>query len=461
MDRTTPLDADEPPATFLGHPKGLLFLAFTEAWERFSFYGMRALLVLYLADELLTAGHIENVAGMGAYRALVESIFGPLSTVALASQTFGLYAGLVYFTPLFGGLLADRVLGAKRTVMLGIALMTAGHFAMAFEPLVLLALALLILGSGCLKGNIAAQVGQLYPPDAEGIRSRGFTLFTLGINVGAVLGPLVCGWLAQEYGWHVGFGTAGIFMLGAAIVYFTGLRHYGADRPRGKDREVAPAMTPNQRRLLALVLLVMLASVLQSLVFDQMFNIGMIWIDQRVSLDSFLGPIPVPWFSSVEPGAEILLIPVLFWLWQRQAARGSEPDDLRKIGIGATLQALGALVLVFGEMAAGGGKVGLVFPLVAMVVTAISFLYQWPTLLAFVSRRAPAPVQSLMMAAVYLTAFFSGTGSGIVGTQYETLGPTAFWSLHVALSGAGAVFFLLLGPALGRAMSRLETPTTP
>src|SRR5688572_16010816 len=149
MDKAIPMDAALPPAegTFLGHPRGLFFLFMTEAWERFSFYGMRTLLILFMVQELLLPGRIERVAGMGAFRSALEWVFGPMSTQAFASQTFGLYAGFVYFTPLFGGLLADRWLGARRVVMIGIVLMTLGHFAMVFDWSFLIALLLLVLGS--------------------------------------------------------------------------------------------------------------------------------------------------------------------------------------------------------------------------------------------------------------------------------------------------------------------------
>jgi proton-dependent oligopeptide transporter, POT family len=155
--------AAEPRGLVLGHPRGLVYLSLTEVWERFSFYGMQALLVLYMVDQALTPGHIENIAGMGAFRAGLEAVFGPLSTQALSSQVFGLYTGFVYLTPLIGGWIGDQVLGQRRTVMLGALLMAAGHTLMAFEVSFLAALLLLILGSGCLKGNISAQVGALYP----------------------------------------------------------------------------------------------------------------------------------------------------------------------------------------------------------------------------------------------------------------------------------------------------------
>lgn len=158
--------APVPPApredSFLGHPRGMAYLAFTEAWERFSFYGMSGLLLLYMIQHLLQPGVAEGVQGLAALRAGMESVTGPLSNQAFASQLFSLYAGLVYFTPVFGGLLADRLLGQRRTVVLGALLMSAGHILMAFEAGFLWALAFLIVGTGCLKGNITAQVGHLY-----------------------------------------------------------------------------------------------------------------------------------------------------------------------------------------------------------------------------------------------------------------------------------------------------------
>ena len=149
---------------FFGHPRGLAWLSFSEVWERFSYYGMQALLVLYMTHYLLQPGHIEHVAGFGPFRAAIESLYGPLTPAALASAIFGLYAGFVYLTPIAGGLLADRVLGRTRTVTVGALLMTMGHFLMAFEVSFLLALACLLIGIGCFKGNIATQVGDLYPP---------------------------------------------------------------------------------------------------------------------------------------------------------------------------------------------------------------------------------------------------------------------------------------------------------
>src|SRR5437764_2198613 len=210
------------PADTFGHPRGLTFLFATEMWERFSYYGMRALLVLYMVKYLLLPDHVENVVGLTALRHAFESFLGPLGTQPFSSHIYGLYTGLVYLTPLLGGILADRVLGQHRTVILGATLMAFGHFMMAFEPLFLFALTLLILGNGAFKPNISAQVGALYAP-GDRRRDRAYSIFYVGINVGAFLAPLICGSLGEALGWHYGFTAAGVGMTIALIIYVSGL----------------------------------------------------------------------------------------------------------------------------------------------------------------------------------------------------------------------------------------------
>ena len=439
-----------------GHPKGLLFLAMTEAWERFSFYGMRALLVLYMVQELLLPGRIENVAGMDTYRSVVESIFGELSTQAFASQTFGLYAGFVYFTPLLGGLLADRWLGAKRVVMIGIALMTLGHFAMAFDWSFLLALLLLVLGSGCLKGNIAAQVGHLYEAHEETLRSKGYAIFSTGINVGATIGPLVCGLLAQVYGWHVGFGAAGIFMLIAAVVYFSGLKYFAQDRAIAPEGEGHPPLTSNEWKMIGLVVVVLIITMFQSFAYEQMFNVGLLWVSERVALDFGGFTVPTPWFASEDSFASVLALPLLLALWAWQGRRGSEPGDFSKIATGALVMAASSGFLALGSLSAPDGQVSILFPLVSYFLSGIAFMYYWPTTLALVSRRAPKKINALMMAGAYLTLFFVGVGSGFVARFYEPLGDTAFWTLQAAISASGAILVLLFSGLIRRRMDALE-----
>jgi POT family proton-dependent oligopeptide transporter len=438
---------------FFGHPKGLAYLAFTEAWERFSYYGMSALVVLYMVQQLLLPGHIENVAGMAGYRSALETVFGPLSTQALASQTFGFYSGLVYFTPVLGGVIADRVLGAKRTVLLGALLMSAGHFAMAFDASFLIALMLLILGSGCLKGNIAAQVGHLYPSEEVGRRTSAFTIFSMAINFGAVLGPLTCGLLAQLYGWYVGFGIAGVLMLAATVIYLAGQRHLPDQRPRARDRAPIPQLSPADRRTVALLIAVVLITVFQTIAYYQCFNVGVVWIADHVDVATPLGRIPVPWFNSIDAFFSVIAVPPLVWLWARQARNGREPSDMSKIGIGAAIAAASAGLLALGALLAGDGKVSGLVPFVAFAGMGVAFLYYWPPMLALVSRAAPAKVNATMVSGAYLSLFVGNSIMGWVGGFYGRMSPTAFWTLDAAIAGVGALLVLLFGRSLTRALS--------
>src|SRR6201988_3454333 len=320
------MESNQP--TFLGHPKGLLYLAFTEAWERFSYYGMTALVVLFMVNQLLLPGHVEHIAGFTGFRAALESIVGPLSTQALASQIFGLYSGFVYFTPLLGGMIADRWIGQRNAVVVGALSMSAGHIAMAFDQSFLLALLLLVAGSGFLKGNISAQVGALYPLEDEAWRTRGFVIFSTAINVGAVIGPLLCGLLAQVYGWHYGFGIAAIFMLLGLATYLYGYRYL----PAWVERRTfeGTQLTAAERRVVCALIAVMIITIFQSTAFYQVFNVNPIWIQQHVALNLGRFRIPVPWFQSVNSLFSIIGVPLVLWIWSRQAKRRREPDDLAK-----------------------------------------------------------------------------------------------------------------------------------
>jgi POT family proton-dependent oligopeptide transporter len=436
--------------TFMGHPKGLYYLAFTEAWERFSFYGMTALLVLYMVNQLLLPGHVENVAGFAGFRAAIESVTGPLSAQALASQIFGLYAGLVYFTPLFGGLIADRWIGQRTAVVIGALSMSAGHLAMAFDRSFLLALLLLVVGSGFLKGNISAQVGALYPVTDVARRTRAFAIFSMAINFGAVAGPLVCGLLAQLFGWHVGFGAAAIFMLGGLATYLAGYRHLPAKVARRSGTH--GDLTPADWRILGALVVVIAITVFQSIGYYQLANVLPVWIQQHVALGTSGFSIPIPWYQSIDPLFSILGVPLLFWIWRRQAIRSREPGDLGKIGFGAWLCAAGNLILVGAIVAAGGAPVHPVWPFLYCAVQGIAFLYYWPTLLALVSRAAPAKVNATMLGVAFLSIFVANNLIGWIGTFYEKMRPVEFWALHAAIAATGGVLVMLLGSRLSRVL---------
>ena len=438
---------DEPASRgFLGHPKGLAYLAFTEAWERFSYYGMTALLVLYMVNQLLLPGHVEHVLGFARFRAILEGAFGPLSTQALASQIFGLYSGFVYFTPVLGGWVADRWIGQRNAVVLGALSMSGGHIAMAFDQSFLPALLLLVLGSGLLKGNISAQVGGLYSGDEEARRTRGFAIFSTAINFGAVVGPLLCGYLGERYGWHVGFGTAAIFMLAGLATYLSGYRHLPAKVER-KLLSAAP-MKKADWKVVGALLVVMAITVFQSVGYYQLANVLPVWLEQHGDLNAGGFIIPIPWYQSIDPLFSILCVPLLFALWRWQQRHGGEPSDLAKIGQGAGLCAGANFILVAAIAAAGSHKVSWLWPFLYCAVQGIAFLYYWPTLLALVSRTAPAKINATMMGICFLVLFVANNLIGWIGTFYEQMTPIEFWALHAAIAASGGVFVLVLNPLL-------------
>src|SRR3954463_1701293 len=220
---------------FLGHPKGLGYLGFTEGCERFSYYSMQTLLVLYMVNYLLLPGRMEKVVGLDWLNA---HVYPGLSGQPLASAIFGTYTALVYLTPIFGGMIADRWLGRNMTLIIGGVLMAIGHFLMAIEPAFVLALLSLLLGVGAFKGNIASQVGALYGP-TDLRRAMAFQIFYIFINVSVIIAPLVSGTLGQKVGWHYGFGCAGVVMVVGLLLYLSGRRYLPAEELKTPSEDPA------------------------------------------------------------------------------------------------------------------------------------------------------------------------------------------------------------------------------
>jgi POT family proton-dependent oligopeptide transporter len=436
---------------FLGHPRGLFYLAFTEAWERFSYYGMTALVVLYMVNQLLLPGHVEHIVGLARLRAAMETLSGPLSPQALASQLFGLYAGFVYFTPLLGGMLADRWLGQRNAVVIGALSMCAGHLAMAFDQSFLLALLLLVLGSGLLKGNISAQVGALYPPEEAARRTRGFLIFSTGINIGAMLGPLLCGLLATVFGWHYGFAAAAIFMLAGLATYLAGYRHLPARVARTAQQQ--HPLTAADWRVVRALAAVILIALLPSISYTQHFNVMPVWIQAHVALGIGTRLIPVPWFLSIDSLTCILIAAPLLWLWRWQSGRGGGPGDIAKIGIGAWIAAGSNLMLAGAIYFSGGRLVQPIWPFLYCVGLGFAFMYYWPALLALVSRSAPARVNSTMMGLVFINLFVANIVVGWIGGHYERMSPLSFWIEHAVIGVAGALLVMICGRGLERELS--------
>lgn len=434
------------------HPRGLYYLAFTEMWERFSFYGMSALLSLFLVQQLLLPSHAGAVLGLAQLRDLFE-FRGPMSNVAFASLIYGWYSGLVYFTPIVGGWIADRWLGQKRTVTIGALLMASGHLAMTFDQSFLIALLLLILGSGCLKGNISAQVGALYPREAASLRDRGFAIFSTGINIGAASGPLVTGAVAAIWGWHAGFAVAALMMLAALGVYLAGQRHLPSTPPKAAHETDSGPLTAQERRTLWALIAVIALTFPAEIAYPMVWSIGILWVDQHVALGTPFGDIPAAWFGSADSLASIIWAPILVSLWLAQARKGREPDSVGKIAIGTGLTGVGALILAAGNFfSSGPGTVSVIWPILGWFTMGLAWMWYWPTTLSLVSRTAPRKVNATLVGGAFISPFFAHVTAGWVGTRYDQMDPAAFWAMDAAIGFAGAVLLFAARPALSRAL---------
>lgn len=433
---------------FLGHPRGLAYLVFAEAWERFSYYGMQALLVLYLTQHLLLPGNVEHVAGFEAFRAFLQGIYGPLgSPVAIATAATGLYSAGVYFTPMIGGFIADRWLGRTATVTIGAVLMVIGHFLMAFEVAFVAAIVCLFLGVGCFKGNIASQVGELYGPE-DLRRADAYQLFLLGVQVAVIIAPLVTGFLGQKVAWHYGFGAAGIGMAVALVVYLWGRKHLPAERPRGAAARAAPQPKLTGRDWATMALLVAMLPVLAMTAIgnQQIFNAYLLWGDAHYDLDFFGQTMPVTWLISLDAFISTATVggALLFWrVWARFA---KEPDEIVKLVIGALIAAGGPLILAAAsaQEALTGHKASLAWGLGFHIVNDIGFAMVFPVGLALYSRAAPRQVGGLFIGVYYLHLFLCNLATGKIGGLIETMDGAAFWGLHAGIVGAGAIILLVL-----------------
>lgn len=449
----------------LGHPRGLAYLAFAEAWERFSYYGMQALLVLYMTQQLLLPGHVENIIGFPAFRAWIEGLYGAQSPAALASLIFGFYAGGVYLTPIFGGFLADRVLGRTATVTIGAILMAIGHFAMAFEQSFLLALSCLLIGVGCFKGNIASQVGELYAPD-DLRRADAFQIYFLGIQIAVVVSPLVCGTLGQEVAWHWGFGAAGVGMLIGLAVYLAGRKYLPPERPRGAAAASAPPrpkLTGRDWVTIGVLIVLLPVMALSSIGNQEIFNAYLVWGDANYQLEFFGQTLPVTWLLSVDAGISFVAISgvVIFFRWY--AKRWKEPDEIIKMVIGSFIAAGAPLLLALASMqqAATGAKASLAYGLGFHAINDIGFALVFPVGLALYSRAAPKGLGGLIIGVYYLHLFIANNAVGYLGGLLEKMSATNFWAMHAGLVAAGGVVMLLFALVFRRNLAPTREDALP
>jgi proton-dependent oligopeptide transporter, POT family len=424
----------------LGHPRGLTFLFATEMWERFSYYGMRALLVLYMVKYLLDPQRSGGVVGLGYFKSALEIVFGPLALQPLASQIYGSYTGLVYLTPIFGGLLADRVLGQRRTVILGAALMAIGHFMMAFEHLFLLALLFLIFGNGAFKPNISTQVGALYAP-GDHRRDRAFSIFYVGINLGAFLAPLVCGTLGEELGWHYGFAAAGVGMTLGLIIYLMAAPALPPDSFTKRETSEAP-MRRDEWLAIGAIMALMLPVSLFWATYEQQGNTITLWVEQFTDRHFLGGEIPVTWFQALNPFMIFVFTPFIVALWRSQDDR--EPSTVAKMAIGCFLNSGAYLVMVAAASISGGGHASWLWLFGYFVILTVGELYLSPVGLSLITKVAPLRMLSMMMGLWLSNSFIGGFLAGYLGTFWSNMAKTDFFLMLAIVSAAAGVAIALL-----------------
>ncbi|HLG89613.1 MAG TPA: peptide MFS transporter [Alphaproteobacteria bacterium] len=430
---------------FLGHPKGLSYLFMTELWERYGHYGLLALLVLYMVNYLFQPGHVEQVLFYTPIKAGFESVFGPLGIQAFASQVYGVFIGLVYFAPFFGGIVADRLLGQRKSVIWGAAFMAAGYFMLGFEPLFFLSFPALIVGNGLFKPNISTQVANLYEK-GDPRHDRAFSIFYVGINIGGVLGPFICGYLGERVGWAYGFISVGVGLVLALVIYLYGLRYVPQDnltRSRVQHVEHKP-LTPSEKKAAgALIILTALSAFFWAAWYLQ-FNTMNLWADVHTDRDIDLfgwhATIPTTWFQMVNGFYIFGLTPIVTSIWARQAARGREPTTVVKMAIGCFLLSASFLFMLIPVALLGpDGRTGMIWLILFYGIYTAGELYVSPVGLALVTKVAPPRIVSMMMGVWFIAYFIGGYLAGLMGSYWEAMSMSRFFvlvALVPALAGA-------------------------
>jgi len=416
------------------HPPGLYVLFFTELWERYSFYSMMAILTLYM-DEAL---HFD-AARIGA--------------------VYGGYIGGVYLMPLAGGLLADRVLGFYRAVVIGGVFMMLGHLVLAVEslPFFYTALVLLACGSGLLKPNVSSIVGNLYR-DRPALRDAGFNLFYMGINLGGLISPISVAWFRAHYGWSVAFGSAAVAMA-LSLVFFIGGRRYlgsAADRVEAHAPEAESVSPADARaRIIALLLLFVIVTVFWLAFYQNGFTLTF-W-----ARDNTLTSIAPESFQSVEPFGVIVFSASLVAIWGWLGRRGLEPTTPMKLLMGIVLVGTAFAMMALAALLGGDtGRVSVWWLIGAYIVIALGEVFLSPMGLSLVNRVAPPRSRGLMMGAWFVSLAAGGYVAGAAGAYWTAMPHSRFFLLVSATLGVAAILLGLLLPRLSRVLRSAETGLT-
>jgi len=442
------------------HPKGLYFLFTIEMWERFSYYGMRALLVLYMVKYLLFS-------------------------TEKAGNVYGLYTGLVYLTPLIGGYIADKYLGQKNCIIIGGILMMIGHFAMSIEGLHFFyaALGSLIIGSGFFKPNISTIVGQLYEKN-DPRRDGGFTIFYMGINLGAFLSPLISGTLGEKVGFHYGFASAGVGMLIGLIIFMWGqnkfIKNVG-NRPicavtddknkNAKQIATLPLVARNDKKIycespltktekqrIAVIFIMMFFTIFFWASFEQAGSSLTLFAERSTDrMIPFLNwEFPASYFQSVNPLLIILFAPLFSKIWLDLADINKNPSLPVKFALGLLLVAVGFIVMVFASTLANTGKVSFLWLIGVYLFHTLGELCVSPVGLSMVTKLAPLKFASLLMATWFLSSFFANLTAGCFAGCYDSLKTTEFFVIPAIITGISAIILLLLKKPIKKLMNGIE-----
>jgi POT family proton-dependent oligopeptide transporter len=414
---------------WFGQPRGLTILFLTEMWEIFSYYGMRVLLVYYVTKQLA---------------------FSQQS----ASLIYGGYNAFVYFTPIIGGIICDRWLGRRNSVLLGGSIMALGHFMMAFEPLFFVALATIGIGNGLFLPALPSQIPGLYRHD-DPRRKSAYSFYYLGINVGAFLAPLGCGTVGEHFGWHWGFTLAGIGMVGGLIIYIMGSRYLPPEPLRATP---APAsvrqhwLEAGTARRFALLAGICGVVIIFRIAYEQVGNTLPLWTE---SVDRSVGAfvVPMTWFPSLNPLLVLLLTPLFVARWVRHAREGHELSSIRKMSVGAGGVALSYLLLAAVAAWSGGSVVsqGWLWLLLFYGVMTAGELYILPIGIGLFGRLAPAGFAATAIALWFLANFFGNLLAGAFGTLWSSLSPPQFFAATAAVAALSGALLLAFNRPTQRA----------
>jgi len=404
---------DDTARGWFGQPRGLTILFLTNMWEQFSYYGMRALLVYYMTKQLLMSQ-------------------------GQSSFVYGAYTACAYFTPIVGGVIADRLLGKRRAVIIGASIMALGHFMMAFEALFYVALGTIALGNGLFLPSLPSQINDLYKA-GDPRRGWAYNVYYVGINIGGFLAPLICGTLGEFYGWHYGFGAAGLGMLAGLVIYVAGRKYLPPEAPRVPTKDLPPMRWADHRRTFMVLLAIALSVTVFRGAYEQVGNTVALWADAGIDRTAGGLTIPMTWFQSLNPLLVMLMTPMLLAYWRRRADEGRDTAPARRMAMGAMIVAGAYLLLACVEWSSDAPRASWVWLAVFFAIFTLGELFILPTGLGLFARLAPPRMGATTVAAWYLAIFTGSLSAGLVGTFWSRMDHGSFFALLAVIATLAAI----------------------